>query len=237
MNMSLILPIWKNQTHLQRQTAVSSLPEQWWRMQCQPGKAPGISQSTRRWARMQHPAPESEGKSGRKRCNSALEVPSSQRCSAAHENPLKVIAAGKVSINRLFTLKMQHSRSRNPIVAMELSGDILSEGSLCKNEHEIADLGYLSLENKLLIGSADWDIAVGRTEQNLGLWGSFLRARCGCGDCGAAHVSTHDCYQLPAHHPAHGTMSGTPDLKLFLLCLLLSISSQAEPQAVPTAGF
>lgn len=235
MNMSSVLSIWKNQMHLQCQTAVSSLPERWWRTQCQPGKAPGISQSTRRRARMQHPVPESEGKSGRKRCNLASEVPSSQWCSAAHENPLEVIAVGKVSINGLFTLKMQHSRPRNSSVATELSGDILSEGSLCKNEHEITDLGYLPLENKLLIGSANWDISVGRTEQNVGLWGSFLTARCGCSDSGTLHVSMRDCYQLPPQHPAYGTMSGTLDPKLFLLCLL-SISSHAKPQAIPTPG-
>lgn len=86
---------------------------------------------------MQHPVPGSEGKSGRNRCNLASEVPSSQQSSAAHENPLKVLPVGKVHINALTTLKMKHGRPKNPKADMEVTGDILSEGSLYKNEHQI----------------------------------------------------------------------------------------------------
>lgn len=91
----LILPTWKSWGHLQHWAPVSNLPGQWWITACQPGKAPGICQSTRPWARMQHPAPGGEGKSERRKSNWASEVPSSQWCGAAHENPPRGISVGK----------------------------------------------------------------------------------------------------------------------------------------------
>lgn len=114
--------------------------------------------------------------------------------------------------------------------------EIFYQRGLCaKTSLRSTDLGFaLTGENKLPTGSVNGDVAAGRTEQNVGLLGSFLTPRCGFSDSGPVHVSVHDYCQLPPHHPAHGTASGVLLRKLFLLSF--SFSSHAEPQAIPAAG-